>query len=156
MANPQEKTVDLFIVNEVYPLQPEAHKYFKGRLDKCFNDERCKSWVKYDAETYVKEHGKKVGEKIEQSGKKLTQAVYSNRGQEKGFFNLADLKYTGEDGDSNYNGGGKSLGPIKLNGSLLLAVLALGLIVLGIYKKSYAIGFIGVILGVGMYLTREK
>lgn len=58
----------IFIYNETYPLFGKMYQMAKKEKQKCKGSKDCEIKIKHDVETYMKEYGKKVGSKIEESG----------------------------------------------------------------------------------------
>ena len=56
---------ELFIYNETYPLPLDKYAEFKSRRDGCAKNPMCINRLKYDAETFIADFGKKHGSKIE-------------------------------------------------------------------------------------------
>lgn len=56
---------ELFIYNETYPLPLDKYAEFKTRRDGCVNNPMCMNKLKYDAESFIADWGKKHGAKIE-------------------------------------------------------------------------------------------
>lgn len=113
------KAKELFIYNETYPLPLDKYNEFKSRKDGCANNPMCINRLKYDAETFIADFGKKHGSKIE-------------TGEESGFTILKD------DIDL------KSVSEIKKTKNYELIVLGI-LLALGAFaviKKSMTVGTI--------------
>lgn len=56
---------ELFIYNETYPLPLDKYAEFKSRRDGCAGNPMCINRLKFDAETFIADFGKKHGSKIE-------------------------------------------------------------------------------------------
>ena len=56
---------ELFIYNETYPLPLDKYAEFKSRRDGCSKNPMCINRLKFDAETFIADFGKKHGSKIE-------------------------------------------------------------------------------------------
>lgn len=133
--------MELFIVNEVYPFSDEkAFEYFKGRMNTCGKDEKCQSWVKYDAETYVKEHAMKVGVKVEELVDKKNSAT--NTGESE-FIQLTNVKYEFK---------GDKTDIIKW---VVIAILIV-LVLFAIKRKSMALGSVAVVGGAILFFAPDK
>lgn len=109
---------ELFIYNETYPLPLDKYTEFKSRRDGCAGNPMCINRLKYDAETFIADFGKKHGSKIE-------------TGEESGFTILKD--------DINLP---KSVSDIKENKNfeLIVLVILVALAVFAFIKKSMAVG----------------
>jgi hypothetical protein len=59
---------NLFILNETYPLPLDKYEEFKSRKDGCKANPMCTNKLKYDAESFIVDFGKKHGVKIEIPG----------------------------------------------------------------------------------------
>jgi hypothetical protein len=59
------KAKELFIYNETYPLPLDKYAEFKARRDGCAKNPMCINRLKFDAETFIADFGKKHGSKIE-------------------------------------------------------------------------------------------
>ena len=57
----------VFIYNEAYPLYGKMYSMVRKEVKKCQKQKECELKIKQDVETYMKEYGKKVGTKIEES-----------------------------------------------------------------------------------------
>lgn len=114
------KAKELFIYNETYPLPLDKYNEFKSRKDGCANNPMCINRLKYDAETFIADFGKKHGSKIE-------------TGEESGFTILKD------DVDLS-----KSVSEIKQkkNYELIVLGILLALAAFAVVKKSMAVGSI--------------
>jgi hypothetical protein len=119
-----ERARELFIFNETYPLPLDKYAEFKARKDDCANNPMCINRLKFDAETFIADFGKKHGMKIE-------------TGEESSFIVL-------KDGDFD-----KKITEIKdEKGNAMLIVIG-ALFALGIYsiiQKNTTIGAITIIL----------
>lgn len=109
---------ELFIYNETYPLPLDKYTEFKSRRDGCAGNPMCINRLKYDAETFIADFGKKHGSKIE-------------TGEESGFTILKDDIHLP-----------KSVSEIKetKNFELIVIGILLALAVFAFIKKSMAVG----------------
>src|SRR3989344_845218 len=119
---------ELFIVNEVYPLTEDKYNEFASRLDKCGRDDKCQSWVKYDAETHIAPHARKVGEKINEYNK-----------EESGFL--------GREGMSQSE---KNIQTAKI----YIALFLIAILIFSMYKKKLLLG-IGALVGAGFFYYKQ-
>lgn len=58
----------IYIYNETYPLYGKMYHMARKEKKLCQGSKECEIKIKHDIETYMKEYGKKVGSKIEESG----------------------------------------------------------------------------------------
>lgn len=109
---------ELFIYNETYPLPLDKYTEFKSRRDGCAGNPMCINRLKYDAETFIADFGKKHGSKIE-------------TGEESGFTILKDDIHLP-----------KSVSEIKetKNFELIVIGILVALAVFAFIKKSMAVG----------------
>jgi len=109
---------ELFIFNETYPLPLDKYTEFKSRRDGCAGNPMCINRLKYDAETFIADFGKKHGSKIE-------------TGEESGFTILKDDIHLP-----------KSVSEIKENKNFELIVIGIlvALAAFAFIKKSMAVG----------------
>lgn len=56
---------ELFIYNETYPLPLDKYEDFKSRREGCKGNPMCMNRLKFDAESFIADWGKKHGAKIE-------------------------------------------------------------------------------------------
>jgi len=108
---------ELFIFNETYPLPLDKYAEFKSRRDGCAGNPMCINRLKYDAETFIADFGKKHGSKIE-------------TGEESGFTILKDDILP------------KSISEVKetKNFELIVIGILVALAAFAFIKKSMAVG----------------
>jgi len=122
---------ELFIYNETYPLPLDKYADFKSRRDGCAGNPMCINRLKFDAETFIADFGKKHGSKIE-------------TGEESGYTVLK------EDSESKLplpKAKESSLSKIKSIKNIELIAIGI-LVILGTYafvKKSMMVGTITII-----------
>ena len=102
----------IFIYNETYPLFGKMYHMVKREKQKCKGSKDCEINIKHDVETYMKEYGKKVGIKIEESG----------------FMGKPSVNFSLK-GDINY---------LKL--TIIVGIVVLGLY--SVYKKNLSVGVV--------------
>ena len=102
----------VFIYNEAYPLYGKMYSMVRKEVKKCQKQKECELKIKQDVETYMKEYGKKVGIKIEESG----------------FIGTPNVNFSLK-GDINY---------LKL--TIIVGIVVLGLY--SVYKKNLSVGVV--------------
>lgn len=118
---------ELFIYNETYPLPLDKYEEFKNRKNGCADNPMCINKLKYDAESFIADWGKKHGAKIE-------------NGEESSFVYLKD--------------GETITQKIKDKGNATLIIIA-GLVILGVYsimQKNMTVGAITILLALILLL----
>ena len=119
---------ELFIFNETYPLPLDKYAEFKSRRDGCASNPMCINRLKFDAETFIAEFGKKHGSKIE-TGEESSFTIVKDGG-EAIKREIREIKEGSEAG----------------NTILVLALFGLG--VFAIVRKSTFIGIAAILLGI--------
>jgi hypothetical protein len=124
------KAKELFIYNETYPLPLDKYAEFKSRRDGCAKNPMCINRLKYDAETFIADFGKKHGAKLE-------------TGEESSFTVI-------KDGDFQ-----RKITQVKEKGNTTLILVA-ALIILGIYAiihKNTTIGAVTILLALLLLMS---
>lgn len=112
---------ELFIYNETYPLPLDKYQEFKSRRDGCVNNPMCMNKLKFDAESFIADWGKKHGAKIE-------------NGEESSFVYVKDVDTIKQ--------------KIKEKDNTILIIIG-ALVILGVYSiihKNTAIGAVTILL----------
>lgn len=125
---------ELFIYNETYPLPLDKYAEFKSRRDGCAGNPMCINRLKYDAETFIADFGKKHGSKIE-------------TGEESSFTII-------KDGDFQ-----RKITEVKDEYSTTSLVIIGALVVLGVYsiiQKNTTIGAITILLALFLMSINKK
>jgi hypothetical protein len=122
-----QKARELFIYNETYPLPLDKYAEFKSRRDNCAGNPMCINRLKFDAETFIADFGKKHGSKIE-------------TGEESSFIILKDSEQKIQ----------QKITQIKEKDNSTL-IVASALIILGafaIFKNNLSVGVITILLAI--------
>jgi len=128
---------ELFIYNETYPLPLDKYAEFKSRSDGCAGNPMCINRLKYDAETFIADFGKKHGTKIE-------------TGEESGFTILNESHFTLNKTSSSATEvkEPKSIGTLAVIGILF----ALG--ILCVVQRNVTVGVAAIMLAIFLFIKK--